>query len=63
MYGREMRGPHDRDLAAYVRRWEGPQDVKEQVDKLVKRLRKAREATLNAERRNKESITIKEQLK
>jgi flagellar biosynthesis chaperone FliJ len=29
---------------AYVRGKEGPQDVKEQVDKLAKRLRKAREA-------------------
>jgi hypothetical protein len=38
------RVPHDTDLTAYVRRREGPQDVKEQVDKLAKRLRKAREA-------------------
>jgi hypothetical protein len=41
VHGREMSGPRDKDLAAFVRRDGEPPEIKEDVNRLAKRLAEA----------------------
>jgi hypothetical protein len=55
MYGREMTGPLDNELKAYVRSQEGPEDVMEQVNKLARKMKAAREIAMKNSRQGKET--------